>query len=119
MAIAEWPVPGDAGSPLQTADYVLFDGLAAVGIVEAHRLREDVRAFLFQARRCSRNFDSTEDLRACAGSPWGRYRVPFLSSTDGRSETPGIWFCDGRLQELPERLIHAFDSPQELRRRLS
>lgn len=118
MAIAEWPVPGEDGSPLQTADYVLFDGLAAVGIVEAHRLREDVRAFLFQARRCSRNFDFTGDL-ACPGSPWGRYRVPFLYSTDGRSEAPGIWFCDGRLQDLPERLIHAFDSPQEIRKRLS
>lgn len=119
MAIAEWPVPGEDGAPLQTADYVLFDGLEAVGIVEAHRLREDVRAFLFQARRCSRNFDFAGDLRACAGSPWGRYRVPFLYSTDGRSGNAGIWFCDGRLPELPESLIAAFDSPEGIRKRLT
>lgn len=118
MAIAEWPVPGENGSHLQTADYVLFDGLTVVGIVEAHRLREDVRAFLYQARRCSRNFDFAEDLCAFAGSPWGQYRVPFLYSTDGRPDNPGIWFCDGRLPELPERLIHAFNSPQEIRKRL-
>lgn len=120
-AISDWPVPGENGAPLQTADYVLFHGLTPVGIVEAHSLREDVRAFLFQARRCSRNFDfSSDGLSAGKGGPWGDYRIPFLYSTDGRAcghqvpQEAGIWFCDARLPGLPETLLQAFPTPREL-----
>lgn len=120
-AISDWPVPGENGGPLQTADYVLFHGLTPVGIVEAHSLREDVRAFLFQARRCSRNFDLSRDgLAAGKGAPWGGYRIPFLYSTDGRAcdrQVPhqaGIWFCDARLPGLPESLLQAFPTPEDL-----
>jgi type I restriction enzyme R subunit len=45
LAIAEWPT---SEGP---ADYVLFDGLTAMAVVEAKKIRKDVVAALEQAKR--------------------------------------------------------------------
>lgn len=95
-AIAEWPT---ASGP---ADYVLFAGLTAIGVVEAKRQHKDVSAVIEQARRYSRGFQVKGDEQLADGHPWGDLRVPFLFATNGRPflrqllTASGIWFLDAR-----------------------
>lgn len=98
LAIAEWPCDG------HSADYVLFQGLMPLAVVEAKRGSKDVSADLQQSKRYSRTFTpSTETLLHAQN--WGaksEFRIPFVFATNGRpylrqlATKSGIWFCDLR-----------------------
>ncbi len=115
MAIAEWPTKSGP------ADYVLFIGLVVVGVVEAKRKRKDVSGSLQQAKRYSEGFGLHGDEAFADGSPWGKYRVPFLFATNGRPyfrqlETKsGIWFQDIRRNTNLPRPLVGWPTPAALR----
>ena len=73
LAIAEWPTKSGP------ADYVLFIGLKAVGVVEAKRKKKDVQSALEQSKRYSRDFESIEGVEL--DGPWGDFKIPFLFAT--------------------------------------
>lgn len=104
LAIAEWPT---ASGPV---DYALFCGLACVGVIEAKRKAQDVPGVLQQAKRYAEDITLQEGLHAPDGSPWGKYRVPFLFATNARpylkqlATKSGIWFWDARLGEAARPL---------------
>jgi type I restriction enzyme R subunit len=105
LAIAEWPT---ASGP---ADYAFFVGLTPVAAGEAKRKNIDVSGALQQAKRYSRSFAISADMRSPGGA-WGEYRIPFVFSSNGRpylrqlATRSGIWFCDVR---RPDYLGHVLD----------
>jgi len=116
IAIAEWPCEG------YSADYVLFQDLTPLAVVEAKRETKDVSAALQQSKRYSRTFGASSEtfLHEENWGEQGEFRIPFVFSTNGRpylrqlATKSGIWFCDLR---RPENLAHALDgwySPQGL-----
>ncbi|HEY0777711.1 MAG TPA: type I restriction-modification system endonuclease [Gemmatirosa sp.] len=118
LAIAEWPT---ATGP---ADYVLFAGLTAIGVVEAKRQNRDARSALGQAARYAASF-AAMDGAALAGGPWGAapdgpYHVPFLFATNGRPflrqllEQSGIWFRDARQATNHPRALEGWYTPDGL-----
>lgn len=117
LAIAEWPT--ESGP----ADYVLFDGLTALAVVEAKRKSVDVAAALDQAKRYSRDF-LTNDACELPGGPWREYRVPYVFSTNGRPflqqlrTQSGIWACDLRRPQNLSAPIDGWYSPEGLREQL-
>ncbi len=106
LAIAEWPT---ANGP---ADYALFAGLTAVGVVEAKRRNADVPAAIDQARRYAEGYLAHGDEAPPEEGPWGAIRLPFLFATNGRpflrqfETASGIWFRDAR---HPQNLRKALD----------
>ena len=119
QAIAEWPT---ATGP---ADYVLFAGLTAVGVVEAKRHDRNVRAALGQAARYARGFAPMDGAALPAGGPWGvapegPCHVPFHFATNGRPflrqllEQSGIWFSDARRETNHPRALEGWYTPQGL-----
>jgi type I restriction enzyme R subunit len=108
LAIAEWPCDG------YQADYVLFQGLVPLAVVEAKRKNIDVSSALQQAKRYSRSFSvcAQTELHAQNWGAEGEFRIPFVFSANGRpyrrqlSTKSGIWFCDLR---RPDNLSHALD----------
>jgi len=106
LAIAEWPT---ANGP---ADYALFAGLTAMGMVEAKRRNADVPGAIDQARRYAEGFVAHGDEAPPAEGPWGAIRVPFLFATNGRpflrqfETASGTWFRDAR---HPDNLRKALD----------
>ncbi|KIG16335.1 Type I restriction-modification system, restriction subunit R [Enhygromyxa salina] len=117
-AISEWPTRSGP------ADYVLFDGLRPVGIVEVKRESKDVRGCLEQAKRYSRDFEFGDDIEA-AGGPWGAYKVPFLFATNGRPfvrqflAASGIWHLDARVPTNQRRALEGWMSPEGLAKLLN
>ena len=113
LAIAEWPT--DSGP----ADYALFAGLDAIGVVEAKRRSNDVSGDILQAKRYARDFQFQGKAQAIGG-PWGEYRVPFVFATNGREyleqlrTQSGIWFCDVRRSDNLSRVSEGWYSPQDL-----
>jgi len=113
-AIAEWPT--DKGF----ADYVLFNGLTAIAVVEAKRKTLDVYSAIDQAKRYSRGFQA-HDSCEIAGGPWGKFKVPFVFATNGRiflrqMETQsGIWFCDVRRLQNLRRPLESWYTPDGLK----
>ena len=113
LAIAEWPTKRGP------ADYLLFCGLVAVGVVEAKKKNKNVAASIEQSKRYSRGFELHGDAQA-AGGPWGDYKVPFLFATNGRPflrqliEQSGIWFLDGRRPTNHARALEGWHRPEEL-----
>ncbi len=116
IAIAEWPVDNCKGR----ADYVLFAGLTAIGIVEAKRKNKDVCGSIEQAKRYSEGFEKGNGWEL-AGGPWGNYKVPFLFATNGRpflrqlKTKSGIWFLDGRLSTNHSRPLDSWYTPEGLK----
>ncbi len=116
IAIAEWPVDNGKGR----ADYVLFAGLTAIGIVEAKRKNKDVCGSIEQAKRYSEGFEKGNGWEP-AGGPWGNYKVPFLFATNGRpflrqlKTKSGIWFLDGRLSTNHSRPLDSWYTPEGLK----
>jgi type I restriction enzyme R subunit len=112
-AIAEWPTKSGP------ADYVLFVGLQAVGVVEAKRQSKDVSGSLEQAKRYSRGYSVTPDQLE-PGGPWDKYKVPFLFATNGRpflrqlATKSGVWFLDGRRAENLSRPLEGWYTPEGL-----
>ncbi|MEB3885213.1 DUF4145 domain-containing protein [Lyngbya sp. CCY1209] len=79
LAIAEWPTAGGR------ADYVLFVGPEAVGVVEAKRQIRDVSASIDQAKRYSRDYQK-KAMKLCR--TWrGIIKFPSFSRPTGGS----IW----------------------------
>lgn len=121
LAIAEWPCEG------YSADYVLFQGLTPLAVVEAKREAKDVSAALQQSKRYSRTFGASPEtvLHSENWGEQGEFRIPFVFATNGRpflrqlATKSGTWFCDLR---RPENLGHALDgwySPEGLQSLLS
>jgi type I restriction enzyme R subunit len=110
LAISEWHT---ANGP---ADYVLFNGLTPLAVVEAKRHSKDVPASIEQAKRYSRGYTIGGD-EVTPGGPWGNYRVPFLFATNGRrylkqiKTKSGIWFLDGRLPSNTARPLETWYTP--------
>ena len=114
-AIAEWPT--DTGP----ADYVLFLGLEAIGVVEAKRASKDVAGDIEQSKRYSRGL---RDATPVPGGPWQKHRAPFLFATNGRAflrqiaTKSGIWFLDARRKENHPRALEGWPTPEGLRAQL-
>ncbi len=113
IAIAEWP------TSTGPADYVLFAGLNAIGVVEAKRKSKDVLGSIEQAKRYSRTCKEM-DCASQSGGPWEKYTIPFMFATNGRShlkqiETKsGIWFLDGRRKTNHPRALKDWHTPEGL-----
>lgn len=114
LAIAEWPT---ASGP---ADYVLFVGLEAVGVVEAKKKSRDVGSALVQAKRYGEGL-RFEGGAVPAGGPWGSYRVPFLFATNGRpyleqlKDKSGIHFLDARRPTNLATALPGWRTPENLK----
>ncbi|MDC3988187.1 type I restriction-modification system endonuclease [Polyangium jinanense] len=114
-AIAEWPTKNGR------ADYVLFVGTVALGVVEAKRFHKDVAGKLDQSARYSAGLLAKDGVEL-AGGPWGKvkHRVPFLFATNGRPyleqlrEKSGIWFRDARRDENAGKPLQGWYSPEGL-----
>jgi type I restriction enzyme, R subunit len=117
LAIAEWPT---ASGPV---DYALFCGTTCVGVVEAKRKSADVPSVLQQAKRYAEDITLHDGIAPPEGSPWGKYRVPFLFATNARpylkqlATKSGIWFWDARLGEAA-RPLQDWYTPKGLLRKL-
>ncbi|MGM0559429.1 MAG: type I restriction-modification system endonuclease, partial [Myxococcota bacterium] len=117
-AIAE--VPTGSGP----ADYVLFDGLTPLAVVEAKRWEQDVAGSLDQARRYARDYDISDEQES-PGGPWtgaaDDYLIPFAFATNGRTflhqieRRSGIWFDDLRRPQNIERPLAGWYTPDGLR----
>jgi len=133
-AIAEWQTKSGP------ADYVLFDGLTPIGVVEAKRKAKNVRGAIEQAKRYAVAIDVLEPLAAprpygalddfpgwptTSGKSTTYYKVPFLYSTNGRpylrqlESESGTWFLDARLPTNHPRALTGWHSPQALREMLA
>jgi type I restriction enzyme R subunit len=117
LAIAEWPCEGYA------ADYVLFQGLTPMAVVEAKRKNVDVSGALQQAKRYSRTFPASAETQLHAQN-WGdqsEFRIPFVFSANGRpylrqlATKSGIWFCDLRHAENRSLALDGWYSPEGLK----
>lgn len=112
-AIAEWPT---LSGP---ADYILFIGLMPVAAVEAKRRNVDVAGKVPQAKRYSRTFSILPEMES-AGGAWGKFRLPFVFSANGRpflrqiKEKSGIWFCDVRRSDNLSRPLDGWYTPEGL-----
>ena len=117
LAIAEWPCEG------YSADYVLFQGLVPLAVVEAKRKNIDVSAALQQAKRYSRTFTASTEtlLHDCNWGEQSEYRIPFVFSANGRpylrqlATKSGIWFCDLRHPENRSQALDGWYSPDGLK----
>ncbi|SPJ32407.1 type I restriction-modification system endonuclease [Kushneria phyllosphaerae] len=124
-AIAEWPTRGQ-----ERADYVLFDGLTPLAVVEAKKENVNVAGKIGQAERYSRGLQVVSPLVGAwemAGRTiaWpdahdGHYKVPFVYSCNGRPYIPqqleqsGTWFRDVRDPSHLKRALQAFHTPEGL-----
>ena len=116
LAIAEWPCDG------YLADYVLFQGLLPMAVVEAKRTIKDVSADLQQSKRYSRNFSPSAEtlLHPQNWGENGEFHVPFVFATNGRpylrqlSTKSGIWFCDLRRTQNRSHALDGWYSPEGL-----
>jgi type I restriction enzyme R subunit len=117
MAIAEWPCDG------YSADYVLFQGLTPMAVVEAKRKNVDVSGALQQAKRYSRTFSASAETLLHERN-WGaqsEHRIPFVFSANGRpylrqlATKSGIWFCDLRHPENRSQALDGWYSPDGLK----
>ena len=116
LAIAEWPCGG------YSADYVLFQGLLPLAVVEAKRSIKDVSADLQQSKRYSRTFSPSSETQLHT-SNWGKdaeFRIPFVFATNGRpylrqlSTKSGIWFCDLRRPDNRSAALDGWYTPEGL-----
>ena len=119
IAIANWPLqPGaQADDANAWADYVLFAGEQAVGVVEAQATRIDLSACLPLAEHKARQLRA---LLASDGRTPQQAALPMVYAANGRPWAPslpsksGIWCRDTRsAQQLPHALA-AFHPPQAL-----
>ena len=117
MAIAEWPCDG------YSADYVLFQGVTPMAVVEAKRKNVDVSGALQQAKRYSRTFSASAETLLHERN-WGaqsEHRIPFVFSANGRpylrqlATKSGIWFCDLRHPENRSQALDGWYSPDGLK----
>jgi type I restriction enzyme R subunit len=118
LAIAD--VPTAAG----LADYVLFDGLTPLAIIEAERWDSPVEEGLEEAKLHSRAWDLA-DYVPPTGSPWVidglDYEVPFVFASNGREYIArsdaggGVLFRDLRHPMGDVRALDRWFEPEALR----
>ncbi|WP_299978654.1 type I restriction-modification system endonuclease [uncultured Pseudoteredinibacter sp.] len=112
-AIAEWPT--ESGP----ADYVLFNGLTPVAVVEAKRNSKNVYGAIDQAKRYAKGL-STKNAFTIE-TQWGDYKVPLTFATNGRpylkqlEQESGIWFLDVRDNANRRKALKGWYSPHEIK----
>lgn len=121
-AIAEWKFPNG-----QSADYALFIGKTAVGVIEAKRYEDDVYSSLDQAVDYAKEFDFADKVSEPVRNyeVYKPYNVPFIFSANGRpylkqlEQKSGIWFWDARNPKHARRPLEAWLTPADLELKLS
>lgn len=110
MAIAEWKLPHRR----ERADYVLFIGERAVGIVEAKRYGETVAASaLGQAYDYYKYLKNSEKYQMeNIAFLFGANGRPYLSQMKSQS---GIWFRDMRNQNHPDGPLESWLTPDDIK----
>jgi len=112
-AIAEWP------TKTGPADYVLFNGLCPVAIVEAKKGAKNVYGAIDQAKRYAAGLAAEEGIEISTN--WGEYKVPLVFATNGRpylkqlEQESGIWFLDVRDNTHSRRALQGWYNPQEIK----
>ena len=138
MAIAEWPtrtVNENGIVKTGRADYVLFNGLTPMAIVEAKRKNANVAGKISQAERYSRGIilpNNCTPAWQLAGMTvaWpdegdSHFIVPFVYSCNGRpfvkqlQEQSGTWFRDVRSPSNLKKPNQGFHTPEGLLDRLT
>lgn len=128
MAIAEWPTKKGP------ADYLLFDGLIPIAVIEAKKYGSDISGDILQAERYSVNYEvqAEEQLPKPVGIdgtfpgwPAGQaetfFKIPFVYATNGRpflqqlATKSGIWFRDVRQGTNHARPLLGWHTPEHLR----
>lgn len=128
IAIAEWPTKNGP------ADYVLFDGLTPVAVVEAKKYGSDISGDILQAERYSEGYEvlGEEQLPKPVGAdasfvgwPTGQtgklFKIPFVYATNGRpflqqlATKSGVWFRDARQGTNHARPLMGWHTPEHLR----
>ena len=113
-AIAEWPTTRGP------ADYVFFNGLTAIAVIEAKRKNIDVYGAIDQAKRYSKGF-APDDTCETAGGPWETFNIPFVFATNGRpflrqmENQSGVWFCDVRRSQNLRKPLESWYTPEGLK----
>ncbi len=114
QAIAEYPTKNGR------ADYILFVGLLAVGVIEAKKSIKNVYGAIDQAKRYSYGFRIKGEDQLATGAPWDDCRLPFVFSTNSKphlrqlEHQSGIWFCDLRRSQNLRRAIGGWYTPEGL-----
>lgn len=112
-AIAEWP------TKTGPADYVLFNGLTPVAIVEAKKGAKNVYGAIDQAKRYSVGLLAKDAFEI--PETWGEHKTPLVFATNGRPylkqlvQESGIWFLDVRDNTNSRRALQGWYSPQEIK----
>lgn len=121
-AIAEWTFPNK-----ERADYALFIGNTAVGVIEAKKYEVSVSGAIDQAVDYSKEFEFSgkEVVPVEKYETQDTYKVPFIFSTNGRpylkqlESQSGIWFWDARNPKHPRRALESWFTPDDLKMKLS
>ncbi|WDE02025.1 type I restriction-modification system endonuclease [Thalassomonas actiniarum] len=127
-AIAEWPT--ELNGKKGRADYVLFNGLIPIAVVEAKKANTNVAGKIPQAERYAKGFKVTQLMTnawevsgqtiAWPDEDSGHYMVPFVYSCNGRpfvkqsKEHSGTWFRDVRKPANIAKPLEQFHSPAGL-----
>ena len=131
MAIAEWPCIKENGKT-GYIDYALFIGEKLYGILEAKKFNVDIATALNNDSRIyakgividnilNKDGQKIQNINFCEGSPFGKYRIPFLFASNGREynkdlpEKSGIHFLDVRKNNNLPKTLKAFFSPKDLK----
>ena len=115
LAIAEWPIQGANGND-NYVDYALFIGKRMVGLIEAKAYNKDIYSTIdYQCKEYAAGVRDADTEYLQGG--WGKYKVPFVFSTNGRPynkqfETKsGVWFTDLRKNTNTPEALHNWFSP--------
>lgn len=118
MAIAEWKLPHSK----ERADYVLFSGERAVGIIEAKKYEEPVAAdALNQAYDYYKHLKNAGDVVAEGRKPYAMDSAVFLFGANGRpylsqmKNQSGIWFRDLRNKNHPDCPLESWLTPDDIK----
>ena len=118
MAIAEWKLPHSK----ERADYVLFSGERAVGIIEAKKYEEPVAAdALNQAYDYYKHLKNAGAVVAEGRKPYAMDSAVFLFGANGRpylsqmKNQSGIWFRDLRNKNHPDCPLESWLTPDDIK----
>lgn len=127
LAIAEYPTQLDGEEGF--ADYILFEGLKPVAVVEAKKRDKTVSQYILQAERYSQGFQFDGSLeKPYASTPWvsedKQYHIPFVYACNGQKQSKrladegGTWFRDVRHASNIAKVVQGFHSPEGLKQKL-
>ncbi len=127
LAIAEYPTQLDGEEGF--ADYILFEGLKPVAVVEAKKRDKTVSQYILQAERYSQGFQFDGSLeKPYASTPWvsedKQYHIPFVYACNGQKQSKrladegGTWFRDVRHPSNIAKVVQGFHSPEGLKQKL-